>query len=82
MTCPYCCRPLVKIDYYGEGLIGCLECNKWGKPGDKTFVMELMEDNVAAVRASRERDLPDTDFLSTNNASARGLMGISRERHS
>jgi hypothetical protein len=26
MNCPYCQRPLMKIDYYGEVLIGCIEC--------------------------------------------------------
>ena len=82
MNCPYCQSPLIEIDYYGERLTGCLDCNRWGKPGHKTLVMELLEDDLTALRASRERDLPDTDFLSTNNASARGLMGISRERHS
>jgi len=61
--CKQCNQPLVEIDYYGERLVGCIECNRWGKPGDKTLVMELLEDNLAAVRASRERDLPDTDFF-------------------
>jgi len=82
MNCPHCRRPLTRIDYYGEVLVSCIECNRWGKTGHKTLVMELLEDDLTALRASRERDLPDTDFLSTNNASARGLMGISRERHS
>jgi len=27
-TCPHCHRPLVEIDYYGERLIGCIECNR------------------------------------------------------
>ena len=63
MNCPYCNLPLTQIDYYGEVLVGCLDCNRWGKPGDKTLVMELLEDDLAAVRASRERDLSDTDFF-------------------
>jgi hypothetical protein len=40
MNCPYCSRPLIEIDYYSEPLIGCIDCNRWGKPSDKTLVME------------------------------------------
>ena len=25
-VCPYCNRPLMKIDQYGEVLIGCIDC--------------------------------------------------------
>jgi len=28
MNCPHCRRPLIKIDYYGELLVGCIECNR------------------------------------------------------
>ncbi len=35
-TCPDCHRPLIEIDHYGERLIGCIECNRWGWPGDTT----------------------------------------------
>jgi hypothetical protein len=28
----YCNRPLMKIDRYGEVLIGCIDCNRWGHP--------------------------------------------------
>jgi hypothetical protein len=28
--CPHCHRPLIEIDYYGEWLIGCIDCNRWG----------------------------------------------------
>ena len=52
MNCPYCQRLLIEIDYYGERLVGCIECNRWGKPGDKTPVMELLEDDVEAIRAT------------------------------
>ncbi len=55
MKCPYRQRPLIKIDYYGEPLIGCLHCNRWGRPGDKTLVMELLEDDLEALRATRRR---------------------------
>jgi hypothetical protein len=32
MKCPYCHSPLTEIDYYGEVLVGYVECNRWGKP--------------------------------------------------
>jgi uncharacterized Zn finger protein (UPF0148 family) len=31
--CPHCGSPLMKIDHYGEVLIGCVHCNYWGRPG-------------------------------------------------
>ena len=53
--CRYCNRPLMMIDYYGEMLIGCIDCNRWGRPGDKTLVMELLEDDLEALRESAGR---------------------------
>jgi len=55
MNCPYCRRPLIEIDYYGDRLVACIECNRWGKPDDKTLVMELLDDDLEALRATRER---------------------------
>jgi hypothetical protein len=55
MNCPYCQRPLTKIDYYGEVLVGCVNCNRWGKPGDKRLVMQLMEDDLEALRNARAK---------------------------
>lgn len=43
-VCPYCHGPLMEIDYHGEVLVGCVECNRWGKPGDQTLVMDPMEE--------------------------------------
>lgn len=40
LNCPYCKRPLTEIDYYGELIIGCIECNRWGRPGDKKLIMQ------------------------------------------
>ena len=40
-VCPYCNRLLMEIDRYGERLIGCVDCNRWGHPGDKQLIMEL-----------------------------------------
>jgi len=56
MNCPYCSRPLTQIDYYGEVLVGCVDCNRWGRPSDKTLVMELLEDDLEAIKASKGRD--------------------------
>ena len=54
-VCRYCDSPLTKIDHYGEVLIGCLECNHWGRPGDKKLtIVEMVEDDLEALRA-RER---------------------------
>ena len=32
-------------------LIGCLDCNRWGKPGDDTLPVQLLEDDLEALRA-------------------------------
>jgi hypothetical protein len=53
-NCPHCRRPFIKIDYYGELLVGCIECNRWGRPGDKTLVMELIEDDLQALKNARK----------------------------
>jgi ribosomal protein L37AE/L43A len=49
-ACPSCHRPLMEIDRYGETLIGCVHCNRWGHPGDKHLVMELQEEDIEALR--------------------------------
>ena len=54
MKCPHCHRRLTKIDYYGEVLVGCVQCNRWGRPGDKTLVMELIEDDLQALKNARK----------------------------
>jgi hypothetical protein len=55
MNCPYCQRPLTEIDYYDEVLVGCVDCNRWGRPGGKTLIMELLEDDLEALRATTRR---------------------------
>jgi hypothetical protein len=55
-TCPHCNRPLTRIDHYGEELIGCVYCNCWGRPGDKSTIMELLPDDLEALRASVRRN--------------------------
>ena len=54
MNCLNCQRPLTEIDYYGELLVGYIECNRWGRPGDKTLVMELIEDDLQALKNARK----------------------------
>jgi len=46
--CDKCGERLIEIDYYGNRLTGRVECNKWGRLGDKN--RELKEDDLAAVR--------------------------------
>jgi hypothetical protein len=45
----------MRIDHYGEVLVGCIDCNRWGHPGDKKFVMEMLEDDLKALRERREK---------------------------
>jgi hypothetical protein len=54
MNCPNCKRSLTEIDYYGELLVGCIDCNRWGKPGDKKLIMELLEADLEALRDARK----------------------------
>jgi hypothetical protein len=49
-ACDNCQEPLVEIDLYGERLIGCVTCNRWGRPGDTSRVLELLEEDLAAIR--------------------------------
>ena len=49
--CPYCSHPLVKIDR--EMLVGCIHCNRWGHPGDDKLIMELMRDDLQALRQAK-----------------------------
>ena len=55
-VCPYCNGPLMKIDHYGEVLVGCIDCNRWGHPGDDKLIMELMESDLEALRQKERRE--------------------------
>jgi hypothetical protein len=46
----------MKIDHYGEALVDCLDCNRWGHPGDEKLVMELMTDDLEALRQAGRRE--------------------------
>jgi len=48
-TCPHSHRPLIEIDHYGERLIGCIDCNLWGREGSKHLFMALPEEDVQAL---------------------------------
>jgi hypothetical protein len=47
--------PLIEIDHYGERLIGCVRCNRWGWQPDKPFFMELPEEDIRAIREAARR---------------------------
>jgi hypothetical protein len=57
-VCRYCKGPLMKIDRYGEVLIGCLHCNRWGRPGDETLALKMMKDDLEALRAREQKKHP------------------------
>ena len=50
-TRPHCHSPLIEIDYYGDRLVGCIECNRWGRSGDTTLSMQLLEDDLEAIQS-------------------------------
>ncbi len=50
-TCPRCKGPLIEIDHYGAGLVGCVKCNRWGRIGrqpDRMY-MQLSGDDLQAL---------------------------------
>jgi hypothetical protein len=58
--CPNCNRPLIKIDPYGEMLEGCVHCNRWGHPGEEKLIMQLKDDDLAALKNDETPE--DSDF--------------------
>ena len=70
--CPYCNRPLMKIDHYGEMPVGCIDCNRWGYPCDDTLIMELLESATSKlVKANRQQCCPGQ-----NPRSAEAAIGV------
>jgi hypothetical protein len=53
-VCPHCNRPLMKIDHYGQMLIGCIDCNRWGHAGD-TNTLGLIGLGLLGLGAMRRR---------------------------
>jgi hypothetical protein len=49
-SCPHCDGPLIEIDCYGDNLIGCVECNRWGHHWEDDLPMEMKEEDIIAVR--------------------------------
>jgi hypothetical protein len=47
-TCPNCHGALIEIEYYGERLVGCIECNRWTR--DQSLFMSLPEEDLQALR--------------------------------
>jgi hypothetical protein len=47
-VCAYC-NAVMKIEHYGEVLVGCIDCNRWGHPGDDKLIMELMDSDLEAL---------------------------------
>jgi hypothetical protein len=57
-VCPFCNHQLMRIDHSGEVLIGCIDCNRWGHPGDKKLTLEMLEEDLEALRASVRKKHP------------------------
>jgi hypothetical protein len=36
-----------------EVLVGCIDCNRWGHPGDDKLIMELTESALEALKWMR-----------------------------
>jgi hypothetical protein len=50
-SCTQCDTLLIEIDFYGERLIGCIECNRWTRDG--WLFIHLPEEDLEALRADR-----------------------------
>jgi hypothetical protein len=55
-VCPHCNGPLIEIDHCGEILVGCIDCNRWGHPDDDKLILQLLEDDLEALKAIRNRE--------------------------
>jgi uncharacterized Zn finger protein (UPF0148 family) len=49
-TCPHCDAPLIEIDHFGDRLVGCAECNRWGWLGGNDLSMLSKEEDITALR--------------------------------
>jgi hypothetical protein len=57
--CERCKGHLTEIDHCGERLIGCI--NRWGRPGDKRLVLELLEEDIEALSNLSDKRHKDED---------------------
>ena len=53
VVCDQCQQPLIEIDLYGRRWIGCIDCNRWGWPGD-SLVRALSEEDITGIRHDTE----------------------------
>ena len=53
LTCDECHRPLMRIDFYGERLEGCLSCNLWTVAGGARLWRKLPEADIEALRGTQ-----------------------------
>jgi len=49
--CSQCSALLTEIDFYGERMVGCIDCNRWTRDG--WLYIHLAEEDLAALRADR-----------------------------
>jgi hypothetical protein len=46
--CSQCNGLLIEIDFYGEWLVGCIECNRWTRDG--WIFIQLTEEDLEALK--------------------------------
>jgi hypothetical protein len=58
--CTQCTALLIEVDFYGERMVGCIDCNRWTRDG--WLYTHLPEEDLEALRVDRE---PETiaEFL-------------------
>jgi hypothetical protein len=49
-VCSQCGGPLIETNYYGERLVGCVECNLWRKNGEE-HLKSLTEEDLQAIES-------------------------------
>ena len=77
---PYCDRPLIKIDHYGEMLEGCIHCNRWGPPRRQSAVT-WMRSNLRRPRVeNRSRKAGLRTFWSESLVTSEKVIPPARER--
>src|SRR5262245_15282242 len=54
VDCDRCHQPLIEIDYYGEQLVGCIECNCW-RGGKSEFLFYLSVEDFQALRECQQK---------------------------
>jgi hypothetical protein len=85
-NCDRCKRPLTEIDYYGEWLVGCIECNLWRSDQreiklseEELMVLNEIDRQVAMV-AQFHLAKRRVESMQTYLASGRRFQGLSNEQ--